>query len=128
MTLSAFNLVATAPTSGEAEAIDKIVLGRGIRMERIVSFGQASPDGFWCDQDMAEWVMVLSGRARLSIAGEETDRVLGPGDALFLPAHCRHRVTWTDPSSPTIWLALFVDTDLNPMAAGAMIVDENAKS
>ena len=128
MTLSAFNLVATAPTSGEAEAIDKIVLGRGIRMERIVSFGQASPDGFWYDQDMAEWVMVLSGRARLSIAGEETDRVLGPGDALFLPAHCRHRVTWTDPSSPTIWLALFVDTDLNPVAAGAMIVDDDAKS
>jgi hypothetical protein len=54
--------------------------------------------------------------------------VLGPGDALFLPAHCRHRVTWTDPSSPTIWLALFVDTDLNPVAAGAMIVGDNAKS
>ena len=37
----------------------------GVRIERIVSTGQASPPGFWYDQDWGEWVVLLSGRARL---------------------------------------------------------------
>jgi len=24
-----------------------------------------------------------------------------------LPAKCRHRVDWTDPDEPTVWLAVF---------------------
>lgn len=53
-----------------------------------------------------EWVVVLAGRAGLLIAGEAAPRILGPGDYLELPAHCRHRVAWTDQGQPTIWLAL----------------------
>ncbi|MEI8071355.1 MAG: cupin domain-containing protein [Planctomycetota bacterium] len=75
-----------------------------VRIERIVSHGHSSPPGFWYDQDQAEWVLVLRGAARL----EFDDRVLDmrPGDFVNIPAHQKHRVAWTTPDEPTIWLAV----------------------
>ena len=110
------NLLSAALAGRDAEHGEGLLAGAGFRLERILSIGQASPEGFWYDQPEAEWVAVLSGRARLTIAGEAADRELGPGDALFLPAGCRHRVAWTDPDQPTIWLALFIDPALDPRA------------
>jgi len=107
-------LLGNLHVAGEAEISETLVTGRGVRLLRIVSKGQASPDGFWYDQQDAEWVMVVSGSARLAIMGEAADRVLGPGDAIYLPAHCRHRVTWTDPDRPTVWVALFLDQIIDP--------------
>ncbi len=82
---------------------------RGVRIERIVSRGHASPPDFWYDQAEHEWVMVLSGRARLEVVEDGTTRILemAPGDHILLPAHRRHRVAWTDPEQETIWLAVF---------------------
>jgi hypothetical protein len=65
------------------------------------------------DQAEAEWVTVLTGSARIRIADQASAISLGPGDTLLLPAHCRHRVEWTEPDQRTIWLALFVDGELN---------------
>ncbi len=98
----------------EAEASEVLLRAKGIRVERIVSLGQASPESFWYDQPEAEWMMVMAGRARLTIAGESNDRILNVGDAIFLPAGCRHGVACTDPTQQSVWLALFVDTELNP--------------
>lgn len=78
----------------------------GGRIERIVSTGQASPPGFWYDQDWGEWVVLLTGAARLRLAEEAEARRLAPGDWVDIPAHCRHRVEWTDPDQPTVWLAV----------------------
>ena len=78
----------------------------GVRIERIVSTGQASPPGFWYDQDWGEWVVLLSGAALLRFADEDEPRHLGPGDWVDIPPHCRHRVEWTDPDQPTVWLAV----------------------
>ena len=78
----------------------------GGRIERIVSTGQASPPGFWYDQDWGEWVVLLSGAARLRFADEDEPRHLWSGDWVDIPAHCRHRVEWTDPDQPTVWLAV----------------------
>lgn len=78
-------------------------------LERIVSTGQASPPDFWYDQPRDEWVVLLRGAARLAVAGETEPRTLAPGDWVVLPAHCRHRVAWTDPTQPTVWLALHYD-------------------
>ena len=78
----------------------------GVRIERIVSTGQASPPGFWYDQDWGEWVVLLCGAARLRLAEEAEARRLAPGDWVDIPAHCRHRVEWTDPDRPTVWLAV----------------------
>ena len=112
--MSVYNLLNSLPDARTAEVSEALVTGQGVRLERIVSLGQASPEGFWYDQDDAEWVMLLSGKARLAIAGEPQEYELGPGDTIFLPAHCRHRVTWTDPEHPTVWLALFVSMRFEP--------------
>ena len=58
--------------------------------------------------------MVLAGRAGLAIKGDTTELVLGPGDAVYLKAGCRHRVSWTVSGTPTVWLALFLDPTLAP--------------
>ena len=76
-----------------------------VRIERIVSHGQASPPGFWYDQEWAEWVLVLQGSAGLRIEGE-AERRLQRGDFLHIPPHVRHRVEWTDAEGPTVWLAV----------------------
>ncbi len=50
-------------------------------------------------------MLLVGGGAHLLIEGAG-EMVLGPGDHLLIPAHVRHRVTWTDPARPTIWLAI----------------------
>jgi hypothetical protein len=59
------NLLAPLPDARAAEAVDILLSRPGIRIERIVSLGEASPPGFWYDQDEGEWVLLLSGSARL---------------------------------------------------------------
>lgn len=100
------NLLADLPATGAEEVTEILAAGRNVRIERIVSHGQASPDGFWYDQDEAEFVSVLSGAARLRFIDGEV-RSLAPGDWVDIPAHRRHRVDWTDPERPTVWLAIF---------------------
>lgn len=88
------------------EAISSLAEWPGTRIERIVSTGQATPPGFWYDQDWAEWVVVLTGSAGLLIEGEDAPRILSPGDYLEIPPHVRHRVEWTAADQPTVWLAV----------------------
>jgi cupin 2 domain-containing protein len=109
--LKAGSLMSNLPARPLAgEAVESLCEGPGIRIERIVSTGQATPDGEWYDQDSDEWVLVVKGAARLRIEGEAQDRELGEGDFVCLPAHCRHRVAWTQPEPPTIWLAIHMFT------------------
>ena len=90
--------------SGEETAV--LAGHPGAVVERIVSTGQASPPGFWYDQDWTEWVVVLAGEAGLRIEGEAAPRTLRVGDHVELPAHVRHRVEWTLADPPTVWLAV----------------------
>jgi cupin 2 domain-containing protein len=101
------NLLRDLPDAKDAEVGDTILAAPGLRIERIVSFGQESPPGFWFDQPQAEWVVLLAGAARLRFADEEEDRALAPGDCVHIAAHRRHRVSWTEPEHPTVWLAVF---------------------
>ncbi len=101
------NLLRDLPDAREGEASETLLALPGVRIERIVSHGQASPPGFWYDQPQGEWVLLLAGAARLRFADEAEERLLGPGDCLPIAAHRRHRVEWTDPSTPTVWLAVF---------------------
>jgi cupin 2 domain-containing protein len=100
------NIFEQVPERSPEEQITELLAAPGLRIERIVSTGQASPAGFWYDQDQAEWVLLLTGSAGLLLEREAEPRVLGPGDHLLIPAHIRHRVAWTDPEQPTIWLAV----------------------
>jgi cupin 2 domain-containing protein len=49
-------------------------------------------------------VLVLAGRAVVEVEGAAT--ALWPGDPLLIPAGAAHRVTFTDPDVPTVWLAM----------------------
>ena len=89
------------------ELFETLVAADRVRIERIVSRGHASPEGFWYDQDENEFVVVLQGCGGLRMEGEVAPLVLKPGDYVVIPAHVRHRVEWTDPSGTTIWLAVF---------------------
>ncbi|MCY1284644.1 nif11 domain/cupin domain protein [compost metagenome] len=92
------------PNAGEApgETFHALLQTPHVRLERIVSRGQASPADFWYDQDTAEWVALLCGEAELEF--EDGNLALEAGDALLIPAHCRHRVAAC--SDDALWLAL----------------------
>jgi len=100
------NLFDAIPASLPDEVTAVLCSGADVRIERTVSRGHASPDGFWYDQEEHEWVLLVAGSAALEIEGQG-EVELAPGDYLLLPAHCRHRVTRTASATDTIWLALF---------------------
>ena len=88
------------------EIFDSIFINASGRVERIISNGQATPEGEWYDQDKDEWVLLLQGSAGVLLEGEDEPVILLPGDYLLLPARCRHRVAWTDQKTQTVWLAV----------------------
>lgn len=81
-----------------------------IRIERIVSRGHASDDGFWYDQQWDEWVLLLQGAGRLRFE-DDREIAMRTGDYLLIPAHCKHRVEWTEPNVDSIWLAIHMVND-----------------
>jgi cupin 2 domain-containing protein len=99
------NLFENLPDSIPTELIQVLAANGPVRIERIVSHGQGSPDGFWYDQEEHEWVIVLKGAARLQF--EDTAVDMRPGDFVNIPAHKKHRVEWTTRNEPTIWLVVF---------------------
>jgi cupin 2 domain-containing protein len=100
------SLIHDLPAAAADEITEILARGRGVRIERIVSFGHRSPEGFWYDQEEAEWVAVLAGRGAVQFEGEAEPVELGPGEALLIPARVRHRVAWTAEGEPTVWLAV----------------------
>lgn len=99
------NLFAQIPSSLQEELTETLVNVASLRIERIVSHGHTSPAGFWYDQKEHEWVVVLRGAARLQFEDELVE--LKPGNFVNIPAHRKHRVDWTTPDEPTVWLAVF---------------------
>ena len=100
------NLFADLPQHLPEDMVTTLLEAANVRIERIVSHGHASPDGFWYDQDQHEWVVVLKGGARLRFEGEEEPVEMRAGDFVNIPAHKRHRVEWTTPDEPTVWLGV----------------------
>lgn len=99
------NLFADLPD----ELFTTLLEAADVRIERIVSHGHASPEGFWYDQEQHEWVVVLKGAARLRFEDETIE--LKPGDFVNILAHRKHQVEWTTPDEPTIWLAVHYGGD-----------------
>ncbi len=107
------NLFADLPPSLPEELFETLISAKGLRVERIVSHGQASPADFWYDQPDNEWVLLLEGAARLRFEDRKEPLELIPGDHVLIVAHTRHRVDWTDPKQPTIWLAIHYSSALD---------------
>ncbi len=56
------NIFAEIPAELPEELVEPLLGTPGLRIERIVSPGHASPEGFRYDQDDGEWVLLLEGR------------------------------------------------------------------
>ena len=96
------------PETLPAEVSEVLVSRRGVKFERIVSYGHASPPDFWYDQEQHEFVLLVQGHAVLEF--EDAGQVeLGPGDWIQIDAHVRHRVHSTAPDTTTLWLVAFFD-------------------
>ena len=104
--MKAKNLFDGIPAELPQELFTAIHDTDGLRIERIVSQGQSSPEEFWYDQDENEWVVVLEGSAAVQFEGEAEPVEIRRGSYLNIPAHARHRVVWTDPHQKTMWLAV----------------------
>lgn len=100
------NIFSELPAQLPTELFQTLAENPHVKIERIISQGQASPPDFWYDQVHAEWVILLQGHARLQFAKDRTIITLTAGDYLFIPAHEKHRVDWTDPATISIWLAI----------------------
>ena len=100
------NLFKKLPDNLPQELCTVLVQSEQAKVERIVSDGHASPEGFWYNQEQDEWVLLLSGSAVLEF--EEKKVELNPGDHLLIPAHQRHRVESTSPTEKTVWLAVYL--------------------
>ena len=98
------NLFEKLPQACADEVIEQLAGGGEFTLQRIVSTGQTTPAGEWYDQESEEWVVLLSGAARLRFEDGDEFKEMQPGDYVHIPAHCRHRVEWT--SEETVWLAL----------------------
>ncbi len=100
------NLLSDLPEDIPEEIFQTLVQTEKFRIERIVSHGQSSPDGFWYDQAENEWVLLLEGHARIRFEDDRLVELLR-GDHVNIPAHVKHRVEYTHPEQVTIWLAVF---------------------
>ena len=102
------NLFESLLSASDAEQFETLYQTPGVRIERIVSLGHSSPEGFWYDQAQDEFVVLLSGHARLRFDDEEESHEMKPGDWVHIAAHRKHRVDWTSPESPSVWLAVHI--------------------
>ena len=99
------NLLSNLPQNLPEELTTVLQQAHGVRIERIVSTGHKSPEGFWYDQPENELIVVLTGAARLQFKDRVVEML--PGDSINISAHQKHRVEWTSPDEPTVWLAVF---------------------
>jgi cupin 2 domain-containing protein len=102
------SILTDLPDASAAEVLTVLLNRPGVRIERIVSQGQVTPKEAPYDQDHDEWVLLLAGAARLWV-DSEGERELRPGSTAFIPAHVRHRVTWTQGQPATVWLAVHLE-------------------
>lgn len=102
------NLFAALPPARDGEAFEALLERPGVRIERIVSHGQATPADAPMVQAQDEWVVLLAGAAGLRIEGMAAV-TLRPGDHLFIPRGQKHWVTWTASDRPSVWLAVHLE-------------------
>ena len=98
------NILDDLPQHLPKEVVQTLIHAADVRIERIISHGHVSPADFWYDQTQHEWVIVLQGAARLQF--EEGMVEMKVGDFINIPAFKKHRVDWTTPDEPTVWLGV----------------------
>ena len=87
------------------EKFFEIFKNEKIKIEKIVSNGQTSPENFWYEQEENEFVLLLEGFAIVEF--EDFEMELKKGDCLNIKAMQKHRVKFTSLNEPTIWFVVF---------------------
>ena len=100
------NIFNNIPEDLPDELVEILSESGKIRIERIVSRGHSSAPGQWYDQKRDEFVLLLSGEARLRFRKDDRTVDMKAGDYLIIPAHEQHRVEMTSPDENTVWLAV----------------------
>lgn len=101
------NLFAVPAEKIESEIFQKILETKNFYIEKIISEGNSSPEGFWYNQSTNELVFLLTGSAEIEFDNEKIE--LNPGDYILIPSYKKHRVSRTDKYKKTIWLAIHFD-------------------
>ncbi|EAZ92524.1 cupin domain-containing protein [Crocosphaera chwakensis] len=99
------NIFQLSNNLGNREIFETIINSKNVKIERIISTGQTTPEGTWYDQDQDEWVILLQGKATL-LYSDNSSIDLKAGDYLLINAHQKHRVTFTSINPLCIWLAI----------------------
>lgn len=99
------NIFDNIPTPADEEFFEELLSRDGVKIERIVSYGHTTPEFEWYDQRKSEWVILLKGEAIVSFLNDDEVR-LKAGDYINIPAHKKHRVSWTKSDEETVWLAV----------------------
>ncbi|MGG6268244.1 cupin domain-containing protein [Leptolyngbya sp. AN03gr2] len=89
----------------DRELFEPLIETNQLLIERIISTGQTTPESEWYDQPRDEWVLLLQGEAQLMYE-DGTSIGLKAGDYLLIPAHQKHRVSYTSSNPACIWLAI----------------------
>ena len=103
MVTNIFNNISAAASE---EIFDVLLERKGIKIERIVSTGQSTPQGEWYDQKQDEWVILLQGSAGIRYHCNDKVQLMMQGDFVHIPAGKKHRVEFTDKNKTTVWLAV----------------------
>ena len=104
-TMKTNNIFQNVPRDLNEELFTTILEKDSLKLQRIVSEAHTTPEGEWYDQTDNEWFILLQGAAIISFEDKEEVK-LEVGDYLNIPAHKRHRVSWTSEEEKTIWLVM----------------------
>jgi cupin 2 domain-containing protein len=88
------------------EKFISIINSKNIKIERIISSGQITEEGVWLEQDNDEFVVLISGEAKIKLENLNEVINLKVGDYMLIPKNSKHRVEYTSTTKPTIWLAI----------------------
>jgi cupin 2 domain-containing protein len=99
------NIYENIPENISEELFEVISKKDDVVIERIISDGHATPEGFWYDQKKHEFVILLKGSAEILFEDNSTVK-LKPGDYMTIPPHKKHRVERTSDDEKTVWLAV----------------------
>lgn len=100
-----YNIFDEIPVDKSEEKFFEIFKDEKIKIEKIVSNGQKSPQDFWYEQEKNEFVLVIEGFAIVEFEDFEVE--LKKGDCLNIKAYQKHRVKFTSLDETTIWFAVF---------------------
>ncbi len=88
------------------EFVETILKTKSLRVERIISSGHTSENGFWYCQEENELVFLLQGEAKIEFS-DGSIVSLKAGDYINIEKEVKHRVAFTSKEPETIWLAVF---------------------